>query len=381
MHSVFEPNALELADLGGDTHFVTEVQSQTKKYLEGDSALRNQIQQGLMSLGPRAVPGVLSAAFAFNHQLKAKRSSHLLGELLALLVDSNLAARALLVRNIVEAPFATTRATVLHALHQLGNIRSDEFDLIRECARDNAYKNEDHQSALMLYSFLIDQGDEQCCSEVRLIAVETFGEYLDNAPRYLDLALRCSPQNTYDILVETMGDMDRTAKEFGKEIGEMSAASVSNLPEVLRAAHTIKEDSVGFAHKGIQNLFTGPIRKLFSESPSRIAESGDLIRERYLSLARFFWQCLGMLLKSRIVQEYFAEQTSGLASEFALKGVVQLIYTKENGGRFKLWASELLETIEMNSPQNCANAYREYERGRPTEDTTGKRSSKVSGLE
>lgn len=368
MRNVFEPNVLELVDLGGDTHFVTDIQRQVEQFLMANNTTRQHLELELEKFGPRAVPGILSAAYAFHYLLEDKRQRDL-STLLARLVGSNAAAREMLVKSgIVEAPFARTRATAFLALQKLGAVQTEELDSIRKRALDNAYMDGDYRGALTLYQFLVAQQDLQCSSEVRYIAAEAFKKRLDIAPLYLDLALCCASQNTYEILMETIGKMDRKAKKFGEKIQEMSAASVTNLPEVLRAVYAIKANSTGYAHKGIQNLFTGPIRALFSESPERIPESGEIIRQKYLSLARFFWQCLGTLLRLEVVQQYFVAQISDDAHEFSFNAFTQLFFIQRKSVKFKLWATELLEELKDTSPSLYDDVSRAFDQYRSNDD-------------
>jgi len=250
------------------------------------------------------------------------------------------------------------------ALQKLGDIQPEELNDIRKRAWENAYQGEDYQSGLTSYRFLVAQGDQQGCSEVRYLAQETFNENLDIAPLYLDLALCCSPQSTYDILMETIGKMERTAKEFSKGIREMSVASITNFSEVLRAASTIYDvtrKTGAYAHGGIENLFTGPFLALFSEYPEKMTESGNMIQQKYPSLTRFFWQCLGRLLKFEIVKEYFARQLSVYEGEFVLEAAVQLFYIRGSNSKFKYWATELLEKLESDSPLLYSDAAYQFE--------------------
>lgn len=366
MRNVFEPNALELADLGGDTHFITDIQRQVEQLLKPSNTDRQKLRAELASRGARAVPGILNAAYVFNHRLEAKREREFLADLLASLIDTNEAARALLLKSgILEAPFAATCDTALLALQRLGDIHPEEVNAIRKRAWESAYHDEDYQGALRLYRFLITQRDSQSYSEIRYLAQETFSEYLDIAPLFLDLALCCASENTYEILVKTIGEMEREEKEFGKEIRRMSADSVFNLTEVLRAAYVIKENSVGYGHKGLQYLFTGPIRELFNKAPEKIAEVGTEIQQRYSSLARFFWQSLGGLLRSEEARQYFNAQIFDRPSDFSCEAIVQLFFTQENDGEFKIWAKELLEELEGSTIYSDATYEFEKRQGRP----------------
>jgi len=361
MRKVFEPNSLELADLGGDTHFVMSIQRQVEEMLTARGAECQEVQQKILALGPRALPGVVNAAYVFTKQLEKSKQAQMLSDLLAGLVGQNLAAREILVKaGILEAPFIPTRETALKALQQLGEIRKEEMEQIRLRAWNNACE-EDYRSALILYEFLVQQEDQQACSEVRYLAKDMFKEHVDIGPHFLDLALRCACQDTYAILTEVMGAMKREATEFGLEMQNMSLESVANLPEVLRAANKIKETTGEvYAHKGIENLFTGPIKKYLGNNPEVIEETGKLVRQEYKSLSRFLWQCLGRLLGLDTVRPYFVHQMTPPFDEFALEGAVQLFYVQERNTRFELWATELLEKLEENAPDLYQGALYEF---------------------
>ena len=207
MRKVFEPDEMELADLGGDTHFVTDIQRRVKEMFSERGERREEIRRGIQAFDSRALPGALNAAYVFTVQLK-KRDQKLLAGLLAELVGENLAAREMLLRvGVLEAPFVPTRKTALMALQQLGDVREEEIAQIRLRAWRDADGSGDYEAALALYEFLAQQGDDPSCSEIRYLAQELFKERIDIGPRFLDLALHCAPQDSYQILKDTVGEL------------------------------------------------------------------------------------------------------------------------------------------------------------------------------
>ena len=362
MRKVFEPDEMELADLGGDTHFVTDIQRRVKEMFSERGERREEIRRGIQAFDSRALPGALNAAYVFTVQLK-KRDQKLLAGLLAELVGENLAAREMLLRvGVLEAPFVPTRKTALMALQQLGDVREEEIAQIRLRAWRDADGSGDYEAALALYEFLAQQGDDPSCSEIRYLAQELFKERIDIGPRFLDLALHCAPQDSYQILKDALGAMDREALEFSRAMHNiMSPEFVSNhIPQILQAAHDVKENTKGYAHKGIQNLFTGPIASYLRHHPEEVVDTGESISREYKSLYRFWWQGLGGLLKLEAVKQYFEDQTTSPLDEFMLEGAVQLLFTGKDDAKFKLWALDILERLEESAPDRYQDALYEF---------------------
>ncbi len=366
MRKVFEPDEMELADLGGDTHFVTDIQRHVKNMLGERGEQRKEMRLGIQSLGPRALPGVLNATCVFAMQLK-KRDRELLADLLAGLVGENQAAREMLLKiGVLELPFVPARRTAVLALEQLGSIYEKEMTQIRLRAWMDAYESEDYEAALALYEFLIHQGDSQACAEVRSHAERLFKSYVDIGPSFLNLALQGSPEDTYEILIEVMGSMDRKAKKFGQQIGKLvSHDAMSNLFEVLRATDQIREISRGYAHKGIEYLFTGPIVHYLEHHSSMVEETGDLIRQRYRSLHRYWWQALGRMLKVESVRQYFETRTVAPLDDFTQNGAIQLLFVQRDqkfDAKFVLWATDLLDRLKEDAPNQYQDLLWSFER-------------------
>lgn len=362
MRKVFEPDEMELADLGGDTHFVTDIQRRVKEMFSERGERREEIRRGIQAFDSRALPGALNAAYVFTVQLK-KRDQKLLAGLLAELVGENLAAREMLLRvGVLEAPFVPTRKTAIMALQQLGDVREEEIAQIRLRAWRDADGSGDYEAALALYEFLAQQGDDPSCSEIRYLAQELFKERIDIGPRFLDLALHCAPQDSYQILKDALGAMDREALEFSRAMHNiMSPEFVSNhIPQILQAANEVKENTEGYAHKGIQNLFTGPIASYLRHHPEEVVDTGESISREYKSLYRFWWQGLGGLLKLEAVKQYFEDQTTSPLDEFTLEGAVQLLFTGKDDAKFKLWALDILERLEESAPDRYQDALYEF---------------------
>jgi len=361
MRKVFEPDEMELADLGGDTHFVADIQRHVKQMLGERGKRREEIRQEIKALGPRALPGVLNAAFVFTVQLK-ERDQELLAGLLAELVGDNLAAREMLLRaGVLEAPFVPTRKTAVTALQQLGDIREEEMAQIRLKAWRDADVSGDYEAALALYELLAQYGDDQVCSEISHLTKDLFREHMDIGPRFLNAALRCAPQESYRILKDALGAMDREATEFSRAIYNMSNEFVSpHLLQILQAANEVKENAEGHAHKGIQNLFTGPIASYLRDHPETVVDTGELIDREYKSLYRFWWQGLGRLLDLEVVRQYSEDQTTLPLDAFALEGAVQLLFTEKDNAKFKLWALDILERLEESAPDQYQNALHEF---------------------
>ena len=358
---VFEPDKKELEQLAGDTHFVTDIQRRVKEMLDERGRRRDEIRQEIQAFDSRALPGVLNAAYVFTVQLK-KRDQELLASLLAELVGENLAAREMLLRvGVLEAPFVPTRKTALMALQQLGNIREEEVARIRLRAWRDADRSGDYEAALALYEFLVQQEDSQSCSEIKRWAQELFEERGDIGPRFLDLALHCAPQDSYQILKDALGAMDREATEFSRAMHNiMSSEFVSNhMPQMLQAANEVKENTEGYAHKGIEHLFTGPIASYLRHHPDTVVDTGELISREYESLYRFWWQGLGELLKLEAVRQYFEDQTTSPLDEFTREGAVQLLFAEKDNAN-KLWALGILERLEESAPDQYQDVLDEF---------------------
>jgi hypothetical protein len=369
MRKVFEPDEMELADLGGDTHFVADIQRHVKEMLGERGKRREEIRQEIKALGPRALPGALNAAYVFTVQLK-KRDQELLAGLLAELVGENVAAREMLLRaGVLEAPFVPTRKTALMALQQRGDIREEEINRIHERAWHHAYMEGDYQAALPLYEFLVQRKDPQACGEVKMHAKSLFEDNVDIGPSFLDLALRGNPDDTYAILTEVMKAMGSKEPEFGREIEKrVSHEAVVDLLEILRAANYIMETSKGYSHKGIEYLFVGAIAHHLGDHQDVIEESGDLVRRKYTSLYRYWWQGLGRIIGSEAVQRYFVDQTAPPLDEFTHKAAVQLCFIQKHNSKFRLWANDLLKRLEENVPdqyQAVRDDFGEYDVAAP----------------
>ena len=361
MRKVFEPDKMELADLGGDTHFVADIQRRVKKMLDERKERRGEVRQGILAFGPRALPGVLNAAYVFARQLK-KREQESLASLLAELMDENPAAQEMLLRSgVLEAPFVPTRRTALMALQQSENISEQQIEQIRRRAWKDA-ESGDYEAALALYEFLTDREDKQSCSKVEDLARELFKERADIGPRFLELALRCAPQDSYRILKDALGAMDREALAFSRAMHNiMSPEFVSDhLPQILQDAHEVKENTRGYAHKGIQNIFTGPIASYLRSHPKAIIDTGESISQEYQSLHRFWWQGLGKLLKLETVRQYFQDQITPPLDGFTLEGAVQLLFTEKDNPKLKLWALNILEQLEDVAPYQYQDALYEF---------------------
>jgi len=376
MQKVFE---LDIKEPGGDTHSVIEIQQRVKEMLGlgARDKQREEISKEIQSHGPYALPGVLNATYVFTGRLKGKEQKLLAG-LLAELVGENQAAREMLLKTgVLEAPFRPTRKTAVLALQQLGDIREEDIERIRLRAWRDADESGDYKAALILYEFLAQHRDDQACSEIRRLAQNLFKGHVDIGPRFLDLALRCAPQDSYQILKDVLGEMDRKATKFSSELKEtMSIEFVANhLPQILQAANEVKRGTVGYAHKGIENLFIGPIALYLEGHPDVILETGELVHRRYKSLYRFWWQGLARrsLLKLETVKQYFKDQTTPPLDEFTLEGAVQLLFIeRDSRGKLKRWALDLLKQLKENRPDQYESALYEFaERQGETVDDPG----------
>jgi hypothetical protein len=362
MDKVFEVKEIDLVDLSGDTHFVTDIQRRVQIMLGAGGGQRDQVRDSIANEGARALPGVLNATYVFAARLK-RREQRVLAGLLAELIGVNKAAREMLLRNgVLEAPFAATRQTALLALQELGTFAPLEMDQIRTTAWQHA-KQGDYEAALPLYECLAEGQDEQAGSELAYLAGELFRDHVDIGPTLLDLVLRCSPKNTYQVLVGIMGQMDRKGKKFGREIKlRMSPESVANLEQVLQASSRIIENNQGYKHKGIEFLFEGPIAGYLKQNPDMIQAYGSLVEENHKSLYRYWWQGLTQDLELDVVRRYFIDKVAAPLDEFTWHGGIQLLFTKKYDRQFRVWATELLDTLEQEEVYQYRNLLDAFDR-------------------
>lgn len=378
MDKVFEIGNIDLVDLSGDTHLVTDIQKRVQEMLGHKKERQKQIRQEIAREGARALPGVLNALYVFSSQIK-RREQKLLSELLAELVGKNKAAREMLIRvGVLESPFAPARGAALLALQTMGEMRPQELEQIRARAWQDVDAS-NYEAALTLYEPLAQRQDTQAAGELRYWAGELFDERMDVGPEFLDLALRAAPQRTYDTLVEVVGKMDRRDKGLAKVIEKkISPGAVTNLPEVLRALHELKDRSVGYSQKGVEFMFTGPIAKYLAKHPDQIKENEDLIGRDHKPLYRYWWQGLGRILSVEAAQQCFDQVTAPL-DEFTWYGGIQLFFVKKYDTKFRVWASDLLKRLKEDAPdeyQDVLDAYEKIGIGVPLEEVEKGRPSR-----
>jgi hypothetical protein len=364
MRKVFEEKREDLIERAGDTSSVINIQQHVKRMFEEGEAEQERIRQQIAKQGPAALPGVLNAAYVFADQMKRSERDQL-ADLLTELVNGNQAAREMLLRTgVLEAPFVPTRRTALRALRQLGEISERELQRIRERA-DRDAEDGDYKASELLYEFLIQHDYADTWRKVKEHAKDLFQEAAVLGPSYLDLALRGSPENVYSTLSEVMREATETSLDNEIE-NQISMDAVANLPEILRAAADLVSDyshstSRKGKHKGLEYLFLGPIAKYLKAHPDEVSPMGQLVKDNYQSdFYEYWWRGLGRIVEVEEVREHFAEQTSA-GGRFAFWGTIQLFFVRDRSSKFKLWAKDLLEKLEEESPYQYSEAEDRYD--------------------
>lgn len=362
MDKVFEVKDIDLVDLSGDTHFMTDIQSRVLDMLRAGKGHQAQLRDQILQEGPRVLPGVLNATYV--RELHTEREKQLVAELLAELTRGNAAAREMLLeRGILRVPFVSTRQVAILALQQLGEFSAGELDQIREYAfRDLGRR--DYEAALVLLELLAQHKDEKAGAALEVLARELCQGRVDVGPRFLDLALICVPQQAYQILTNVLATIRRDDKEFGKRISEcMTPQAVAELPEILRAADSIKRKAEGYAHKPVENLFTGPVAAYLSMHPDRIEDTGDLVEKRYEPLYRYWWEGLAQILELEPVRQYFESRIVTPLGNFAWYGGLQLCFIRGSfNPALRVWAQERWDSLDPDEQEELTDKAARFRR-------------------
>jgi len=360
IRNIFDADALELHDLRADPNTVIKIQELVKEMIEGNANRCKEIyRQILEEYKAAALPGVISATYVLADQLNNRRRQQIVADLMYELCRENLSAQRLLLRaGIVENPFDVSRSVAAQALNQLDGFQicpDDKSWLFEEVHQ--LVGEEEREAVLAILEILLVRGIGY--DEAKGICHRWFeSPYTAKEPaKLMNLLLKTHPNQTEDTLVYLFTSLERTDDEAGRVIKEFVdlGSPEAIVPAIRASSRRLDRERTGRA-KPVEFLFEGAIARQIVENPEYISTSQEYILTERLNdgIPRYWWQALSsaVKLKSEKAKRYFEDTIPELDEDFALWGVVQLMFLESGSQTDKetrAWAKQVLEDLKMQN--------------------------------